>query len=112
MAFDPGGEAAPSPVTVIRTVAAPAAPTRLATTTASASAITVGWRDNATNEWGYEVQFATVSTGPWYRWYVGANVTTFTKDGLKAATTYYFRVRAIREFASAWTTALAAKTTR
>ena len=58
------------------------------------------------------MQFATVSTGPWYRWYLGPNVTSFTKDGLKAVTSYYFRVRAIREFASAWTTVLAAKTAR
>lgn len=111
-AFNQGGESTTSPLTTIRTGPAPVAPTTLAFTSASATSVTVGWKDNSLNEYGFEVQLATVSTGPWYRYYVGPNVTTFTKDGLKAATTYYLRVRAIREFPSVWTTTAAAKTTR
>ena len=64
VALNPGGEAPASPATVIRTGPAPAAPSSLAVASAAQTTLTVGWKDNSPNEYGFEVQFATVSTGP------------------------------------------------
>jgi hypothetical protein len=73
---------------------APAAPTDLSATAVSLSAISLTWIDHASNEEGFVVSRATagglfgdVAT-------LGANVTTFNDQGLNAATTYSYRVRA------------------
>ena len=75
-------------------VTLPAAPTALAATAASASAVNLRWTDNATNETGYVVQrsqngvdFTQIAT-------LGAGTVSYSSSGLAASTNYYYRVRA------------------
>ncbi len=74
----------------------PAAPTNLTATAASRSRINLTWTDNSDNETGFKVErcqgstctnFAQIAT-------VGANVSTYANTGLRASTTYRYRVRA------------------
>ena len=72
----------------------PAAPTNLVATAISSSQIALSWTDNSTTETGFQiarsnngVNFIQIAT-------VGANVTSYTNNGLTAGTTYYYRVRA------------------
>jgi len=72
----------------------PAAPTNLAATATSSSAINLTWTDNADNEQGFRVErsadnasFTEITT-------LGASVTSYTDTSLAASTTYYYRVRA------------------
>ena len=72
----------------------PAAPTNLTATAASSSQINLSWTDNSNNETSFKVyrskngrNFKRLAT-------VGANITTFANTGLRASTTYYYRVRA------------------
>ena len=60
----------------------------------SSSQINLSWTDNSNNETGFKVYrtnhgkaFKEIAT-------VGANVTTYADTGLKASTTYRYRVRA------------------
>jgi hypothetical protein len=60
----------------------------------SSSQINLSWTDHSNNETGFKVErtrhgnsFKRIAT-------VGANVTTYTDTGLKASTTYRYRVRA------------------
>jgi titin len=73
---------------------APAAPTNLVTSGATASAVTLNWTDTAANETGFKIErsvsggtFAQIGT-------VGADVATYTDSGLSASTTYIYRVSA------------------
>jgi len=80
-------------------LAAPATPSGLAATPASASQVNLTWIDNSTNpgnsEAGFKVERGTTSTGPWTLIATtGANVTTNSATGLSASTTHYFRVYA------------------
>ncbi|MEY4939371.1 MAG: hypothetical protein RIQ93_1106 [Verrucomicrobiota bacterium] len=75
------------------------APTGLAATATSSSAVSLSWTDNATTETGFEIQrstdgvsFVASGTGP-------ANATSASITGLNAATIYYFRVRAVQDSA-------------
>ncbi|OHB76758.1 MAG: hypothetical protein A2Z34_02795, partial [Planctomycetes bacterium RBG_16_59_8] len=72
----------------------PAAPSTLKAVAIMMTRIDLQWTDNASNESGFKVEqsndnvnFAEVAT-------VGANTTAYTLEGLTAATTYYYRVRA------------------
>jgi Domain of unknown function (DUF1929)/Fibronectin type III domain/Kelch motif len=72
----------------------PAAPSNLTATAVSSSQIDLSWTDNSNNETGFKVyrsknrrRFRHLAT-------LGANVTTFANTGLRASTTYHYRVRA------------------
>lgn len=72
----------------------PAAPGALKAAVVSTSEITLGWRDNATNESTFEIQ-RRAGSGPWVQIAaVGANITGFNDTGLLAKTGYAYRVRA------------------
>lgn len=71
----------------------PAAPTGLTAVASSATAVLLGWTDNATDETGYRVELKT--TGAFSQVLsLPANTTAATVTGLAPATTYTFRVRA------------------
>ncbi len=74
----------------------PAAPSGLAANPVSSSQMIVSWTDNATNEDGFKIErcegvgctsFAQIGTA-------GANAASYTSSGLKADTSYTYRVRA------------------
>ena len=73
----------------------PDAPSGLAATTVSSSAIDLSWADNSNDESDFEIErspggsnsFANIGS-------VGANVTTYSDSGLSSDTTYDYRVRA------------------
>lgn len=72
----------------------PVAPGALTAAAVSPSTITLGWRDNATNESAFQIQ-RRVGSGPWVQIAaVEANITDFNDAGLLAKTGYAYRVRA------------------
>ena len=80
--------------------APPTAPSNLSGQALSKSQIKLTWTDNSANETSFVIErcrgagctaFATVAT-------VGADVTTYTNTGLKAGTTYVYRVRSANSF--------------
>jgi hypothetical protein len=73
------------------------APSGLAATAASSSEVNLTWSDNATSEGGFELDRATNSafTSGLVTATLSANTISRTITGLTAATTYYFRVRAV-----------------
>jgi hypothetical protein len=75
---------------------APASPSGLVATTASATQINLTWSDNANNETAYKVERAASSGGPWTEiaGSLAANTTSYSATGLSGSTTYHFRVRA------------------
>ncbi len=77
--------------------AAPAAPSGLTATTASSSTINLAWTDNSSSETGFEIQRSTDNVNFAAAGSVGANATTTTAGGLNVSTTYYFRVRAVKD---------------
>ncbi len=80
-------------VTATSAPSGPAAPSNLHATNRTASAITLAWNDNSTDETNFLIErrdfggFVLVGT-------VGANTTTFTDGGLATTTRYEYRVRA------------------
>jgi len=96
--YNSGGNSGYSGSVVAVTPAAqpPAGPSGLTATAASGSQINLKWTDQSSNESGFKVErceglsctaFAQIAT-------VGANVTSYSNTGLKANTSYSFRVRA------------------
>jgi len=74
---------------------APTAPSSLVASVVSANQIDLSWVDASQNETGFEIDRATNAAGPWSQIAApAAGVTTYTDNGLNAATTYYYRVRA------------------
>ena len=72
----------------------PQAPSNLIATVLSSSSIQLKWKDNASNETGFQV-YHRVGSGSWSRIITtGSNTTSFTHTGLSAATVYGYRVRA------------------
>ena len=72
----------------------PNAPTGLTATAVSSSQIDLAWTDNADNETGFKIErspdsatWAQIAT-------VGANVRTYSNNGLSASTFFSYRVRA------------------
>jgi concanavalin A-like lectin/glucanase superfamily protein/fibronectin type III domain protein len=91
---------------------APAAPSALTATAASPSAINLAWADNATNETGYVVERSADSafSAPTAA-SLPAGATSYQSTGLAAATTYWFRVRAVNgSLSSAWSNSANATT--
>jgi hypothetical protein len=75
---------------------APAAPSNLAATAASATQVNLTWTNNATNQTGFHIDRATDSafTQNLVTQSAGASATSFVDSGLTAGTTYFYRVRA------------------
>lgn len=77
----------------------PAKPSNLTATAVSHKQINLQWADNSTNETGFEIwrstnqveDFVTIGNA-------AANATTFSDTTLSAATTYYYRVKAIGQY--------------
>jgi hypothetical protein len=97
-AYNTGGDSGYSNTFSATTQAAqpPAAPTGLTATVVSSSQINLQWTDNSSNETGFKIErcegsscgsFSQIAT-------VGANVKTYSNTGLKAYTSYTYRVRA------------------
>jgi subtilisin family serine protease len=90
---------------------APPAPSGLSASATSASEIALAWTDNSSSETGFEIQrsvdnatFVSIGTAV-------ANATSFTAAGLKANTTYYFRVRAVQDSTTSTFSNVASATT-
>ncbi len=76
--------------------AAPSAPSGLTATAASNSQINLSWIDNSTTEDNFIVARSTSAGGPYTDIATLASGTTsYSNTGLAAATTYYYRVRAV-----------------
>ena len=97
-----GNQSAPSLIVSARTlpppVVAPAAPSLFTATAVSSTQINLAWRDNASNETGFEVERASDSAFTISKVVLPvltANSTTLSVTGLNASTSYYFRVRAL-----------------
>ncbi|MBN1676554.1 MAG: fibronectin type III domain-containing protein [Kiritimatiellae bacterium] len=73
----------------------PAAPSGLAATASSASAIEVSWTDNSPDEAGFKLDRRQTGTTDWIRVAeLGANATRHTDSGLPAGTKFYYQVKA------------------
>src|SRR5262245_15250006 len=73
----------------------PAAPSGLSASAISSSQINLAWQDNSSNETGFRIERAPLSTGPWNQIAtVAKDIKTYSDTGLAASTTYYYRVRA------------------
>src|SRR6185503_624455 len=71
----------------------PADPSSLTATADSATAITVSWSDNSTDEDTFRIQRSPDGLDPWTEvGFVSADVTTFQDTGLTCNTQYYYRV--------------------
>jgi hypothetical protein len=92
------------------TLSKPAAPSSLSGT-ASSSTVTVRWTDNSGNETGFKLYRST--NGVDFMWIttLGANATSYSNSGLKALTTYFYKVRAYNSAGgSAYSNTASAKT--
>ena len=93
--FNSGGDGPFSNVASARThPTPPAAPTGLSATAVSKAAIALAWSDASGNETHFVIERANGSKPFKVVGQVGANVVSFTDTGLKARTTYVYRVRA------------------
>jgi len=87
--------ASPTPVTEANvTAAGPAAPSNLTATAGSSSEISLSWRDNSSDEFGFRIErcqgagctnFSEIAL-------VSANTTHYLNTGLAAGATYRYRV--------------------
>jgi hypothetical protein len=76
-------------------VGLPPPPSNLLASSVSSSQINLTWVDASTNETGFKIERAPVSTGPWAQiGTTGTNVASYSSTGLSASTTYFYRVRA------------------
>ena len=73
------------------------APSSLVASATSANAIALAWTDNSATETAFEVQRSTDNVNFVSAQTIAANATSTTVQGLAAATTYYFRVRALQD---------------
>ncbi|MBN1671109.1 MAG: fibronectin type III domain-containing protein [Kiritimatiellae bacterium] len=73
----------------------PAAPSSLAASATSSTAIKVTWTDNSSDETQFKVERSLDGSSGWSQIAApGANTTVYTDSGLSAGTKYYYRVRA------------------
>lgn len=89
------------------------APTSLKVTPVSVALkpfqVNLTWLDNASNESGYLVEEATSSAGPWTQVIkLPVNSTSYSRSGLAASTSYYYRVRAYNSGANSGYTGVSA----
>lgn len=78
---------------------APARPTLVKATALAYNKIKVDWKDNATNEQGFEIYRATAFGGPYnIVATTPGGAITYTDSGLNASTKYYYRVQAINQY--------------
>lgn len=79
--------------------AVPALPGTVAATATAYNKIKITWKDNSTNETGFEVYRSASATGTYnITGTVAANATTFTDSALAPSTTYYYKVQAINKY--------------
>ena len=82
----------------------PDAPINLGVATVSKTSLRLDWSDNPTpqfNETNFEIYRTTQVGGPYtFIGAVGADVLTYTANGLNANTKYYFKVRAVNNTAA------------
>jgi len=84
-----------SPVASATTSLPPSPPTNLAASVLSGTQVGLTWRDNASNETGYQVSRSHASVGDWsVIGTTGSNQTSFTDSGAVPGTTYAYKVRA------------------
>lgn len=72
----------------------PNAPSALVATAISKTRIDLSWTDNSNNETGFKIERSTDGTNFSQIATVGANVSTYSNNGLKSNKTYWYRVRA------------------
>jgi hypothetical protein len=70
-------------------------PTDLTATAFGSNRIELGWTDNALNEYGYDIERSLDGTNFVQICATEANVTNYSDTEVAAATTYYYRVRAL-----------------
>ena len=89
----------------------PVAPTSLTAKASNKISIALSWKDNASNEDGYEIE-GSLNNKDWDLIAgTSANARTFTVTGLNSRTTYYYRVRAYNAAGkSAYSNTASAKT--
>jgi uncharacterized repeat protein (TIGR03806 family) len=81
----------------ITELSVPAAPSGLTATVESTSRIKLRWRDNSDDESKFRID-RKIGSGKWSRIAtVRANVTTYTDTGVRASTSYRYRVRAVND---------------
>jgi len=73
----------------------PTAPTGLTATAASNTQINLAWLDKSSNEEGFKIEIKLGAAGTYAELdVVNANATSYASTGLKAGTSYFYRVRA------------------
>lgn len=72
----------------------PAAPSNLTAMVSGNKEIGIAWKDNASNEDGFQIERSTDGSAFTLIKSVGPNVTSLRNNGLKGGTVYYYRVRA------------------
>ncbi|MBN1673997.1 MAG: fibronectin type III domain-containing protein, partial [Kiritimatiellae bacterium] len=73
----------------------PAAPSSVAASATSATAIRLTWTDNSGNETGFKIDRRQSGTDAWDRIATpAANATSYTDSGLTAAAKYYYKMKA------------------
>ncbi len=79
-----------------RALALPAAPSGLVATGTATNRIELSWSDNSIEEFGFKIERATSSSGPWTEIeMLGPNATAWADtNGLSPGTTWFYRVRA------------------
>lgn len=80
--------------TTLAILTAPKAPSALAAAVVSARQINLSWKDNATDETGFELERSTDALSFTKIADLGPNVTTYQHTGLAPATRYWYRVLA------------------